>query len=94
MSAAKFAIGPDRIESARKSVCGILALAPVVVRQLEGLAENGAAMEMVCRIEQLAGLALAAVDDDMTTPQALAELQRELYGVGGLPAGYLQGGGQ
>ncbi|MDP3819911.1 MAG: hypothetical protein Q8R33_00400 [Burkholderiales bacterium] len=89
------AIGLDRIECARKSMCGILALAPVIVRQLEGLAENGAAMEMVCRIEQLAGLALSAVDDDHTTPQGLAELQRELYGLGGgLPVGKLQGGGQ
>jgi hypothetical protein len=91
MSAAKFDIGPDRVECARKAVVGTLALAPVVVHQLEGLAENGAAMEMVCRIEQLAGLALTAVDDDIATAQHISELQRGLCGNG---ANVVQGNGR
>ena len=79
MSAAEFTPSDFRIDCARKAVAGIADLAPLIVQQLVAIAENGAAIEMVCRIEQLACLALSAVGDDLETGQSIEALQRALY---------------
>ena len=80
MSAAVFAPCADRLDCARTAVCGISDLAPLIAHQLEGIAENGAAIEMVCRIEQLANLVLSAIGDDMESLESIEGRRRELYG--------------